>query len=216
MNAVIRPRDFVHVSGPEAEGLYDTLWRHHEAREWSWWTADYDLNVMGFRGPDSTLGTWLDVWCIAYAVRAQPFVFVALATTDPGREGTATRSDGIAVWPEGYHPKVWTIGEHKGTPALVQRRPLTVGRDAVVDGVIVGAGESAAWGMNAHAPWRDGLAAVGDASHGCQVPYSRAAHDVTMGLAERQRKAGHGDTFSYGLSTDPVTYGRLMGVLAVP
>ena len=207
---------FTLLHGSEAADTHAMLITEWDDAGWPWWSGpEWDLNLFGARSPDRTLGEWDDVIGFAYSSRGQPFVFLARATTDPGREGTDVRSDGFAVLPAGYHRGLFERGTHKmGTPgahyALRQRRPVMVGRDAIVDGESVGEGESAAHGINLHAPWAEGLTQVKDASHGCQVVWSRLALSCILEAYDRQG----GDSVSYALTESVAVHRALARHLA--
>lgn len=211
-------RDHVTLSGPAAVALHDVMRAYAKQQGWAWFVRPWNLNLWGFR-VRGRLGAWDDVLAVFYAdERRELYAHLARGTTDPGREGTATRSDGVAVLPDGSYDKLWRLGVHKrGTPsehaAFVQARPVTVGRDAVVDGVSVGTGKSAAHGINSHQPWTDGLVEVGSASLGCQVTWSKAAHRIRYALARKQVAAGLGDLYSYHLTSDPLLVDRVSRAL---
>lgn len=206
------------ISGAPCEELHAKVQAFAKNMGWRWFTKPYDLNMWGFRNAGK-LGAWDDVLAIFYTnENGAQLAHLTIGTTDPGREGTALRSDGVAVLPDGSHDRLWKLGVHKlGKPgaheAFVQARPVMVGRDAVIDGKPVGVGRSAAQGINSHAPWRDRLPEVGDASHGCQVPFSKAAHAERLRLGRKQVEYGHGGLYSYRLTPDRKLYTDVMSFL---
>lgn len=169
--------------------------------------GEFNLNVVGVRTQDDGADTFNDRMFVAY--RDSHAVAVCLnfdITTDPGiayrRNPINPRGTGIVV--PGQHRGAWKIGEHKGTQALVQKKPMAVYRDnnknsaLDFDAITI---ERVMGGFNCHRSRKHGTStSVGRWSAGCQVFANAYDHDVLMALSHRSA-AIHGNSFTYTLLT---------------
>ena len=151
--------------------------------------ADFDLFLFGLRNDDPACGSWDDVLGILWYLDGVPRVLLHTGTTDPGKDGTGGRSDGVAMMCAGQHRACWRRGVHKlGTPsahkALVQCGPIPVWRDPVGDGVLddLTGPHTNATGINMHGARARG--AVNGWSLGCQVRRDMNDHVQAMGVID--------------------------------
>lgn len=174
------------------------------AKGWPWWTAAYDLNVIGLRAASAKAGPWDDAIVVAYRTHADVRVERFAATTDPGRPWLERpmRAAGCAVPIPGHYRRLWRRGIHgsPGYPALVQVGAIAVWRDPDRNGVLVRTGPvfDDASGIDLH-HGSDTDGEVGLHSAGCQVVRARASLSRILELVAAQAANGHGETVSYGL-----------------
>lgn len=171
-----------------------------------WFTAPYDLNIVGIRRAQQ-VDVWNDTIAVAYVTPAGVEVCDEYeATTDPGADCLREpgRVEGTAILYPGQHRALWKPGLHRGKyPALVQVGACRVYRDANRDTVLDlgGPGVAGVYGINLH--HGGGSSRVGEYSAGCQVVRHPADLAHILSLVERQRLAGHGDVCSYTLLESP-------------
>ena len=110
---------------------------------------------------------------------------------------------GTAILKPGQYCNCYTIGLHRGKyPALVQRMPVTVIRDADRNSVLDFSShktQTGLFGINIHHAAASGVSKTVDKySAGCQVIASAADFALLMRFAERHLKL-YGNVFSYTL-----------------
>lgn len=170
-------------------------------------SGDYNLNLVGIRSADADANTFNDLFCIAYFADGNPHLHMFGATTDPG---TYYRQNplnvmGTAIVKPGQYPGVWQIGKHQGAyPALVQRRPITVYRDADRNKTLdmLAPESTGLFGINCHRARQDGESLVVDRwSAGCQVLADSVDFGLVMALVNQSAKR-YGNSFTYTLLTE--------------
>lgn len=159
-----------------------------------WFTSgDFNLNLVGIRSDDIDSNAFNDLVCVAFYQGGQPVCLQFPATTDPGLyyRTNPINVSGTAILTAGHHRGIWEIGKHQGKyEALVQRRPVTVHRDADKDGRIdLSAGtETGLFGINLHRAREDGRSMQVDRwSAGCQVVAKSQDFDILMAVVRRAR-----------------------------
>ncbi len=164
----------------------------------------YDLNIVGIRTPDTAANTFND-WLTLFYLQGKSWVYCAFpATTDPGiywREHPMN-INGTAILKPGQYRGAYEIGTHKGRPALVQKREVTVYRDSDRDALldVTGAPEQTGFfGINIHqASSHTTSTIVGKWSAGCQVVADHRHHDHLMRMARASARI-YGPAFTYTL-----------------
>jgi len=185
---------------------YDSLKSLCAARGYPFFTQAFDLNFFGIRAVPFTPDRFDDLLAVAYTdVNGTPRVFAAPASTDPGLIyiDRPLHPTGCAFLKPGRYPAVYTLGSHKGTPALVQIRPMTVYRIsslddlAALDAVPTATG---LFGINVHQAAAISIATiVGSYSAGCQVLQWSADLAYLRDLLRAQARYTGCDTLSYTL-----------------
>ena len=195
--------------------LADRIIRHMEAKKYHIARNPGEVNIVYLEGADADGKPNSDApdgWndrriVIVFQDGAFVIVHNAQATTEPGVLATnsegARRRGGVArvqfgqfaVWQVGYHNERRNGRLH---PALVQRRPLKVHRDANRDGKRTGDALDFASGINQHSTRPNVLPArVDNWSEGCLVGRSWIEHEQFMALvkADPRYKADAGYFF---------------------
>lgn len=148
-------------------------------------------DVIGVLYPDESGVTRLETW---------------RGTTDPGvpwlRE--PMNAAGCAAIAEGRHPLVWTVGSHKGTPALVQVGTFRVYRDGNRNGTLeidpATARDVNGAGLNLHEMGSGpDDRAVGRWSAGCQGTEDPTGVRRIVALAQEQARRHGWQRVSYHL-----------------
>jgi len=156
---------------------YDTLEAMARDRKYKWFTATYDLNLIGIRNDAIIPDRFDDTFVVAYKdTQGNKRVFYCPITTDPGLHWLKKpmNPDGTAILAPGQHLGIWQKGLHRGKyTALVQRKPAYVIRDNNKDAVLNFDSKkvvSGIYGINLHrASETTIVASVGQYSAGCQV-----------------------------------------------
>lgn len=187
-----------------------------------------EVNIVYIEGADADgrpnadrLDGWNDRRIVVVFEGGKPvIVHNAEATTEPGLAATnsagAARRGGVArvqfgqfaVWQVGYHNERRNGRLH---PALVQRRPLKVHRDANRDGKRTGDALDFASGINQHSTRPNVLPArVDNWSEGCLVGRSWIEHEQFMALvkADPRYKADAGYFFHTAIIPARDIWGR--------
>ena len=176
-------------------------------KSYRFFTAPFNLNIVGIRTGDNTINTFNDFMTVLYTDdHNAPQLFKTNCTTDPGLYWLDNPENvkGTAIVKEGHYPRLWTIGMHHNKyKALVQVGPVTVYRDADRDAnldLIQGTEETGMFGINLHRanPFVSSVR-VDKWSAGCQVIADPADFQKLLSLVDSQVAAGHGNKFSYTL-----------------
>lgn len=141
----------------------------------------YNLNIIGFRSEEQVLGEFNDwisvVWQEKSSQGRLSWNYRSYrATTLPGPYYLINRllnRKGCAILKPGQYRGAYALGEHKGTKALVQRKPVSVYRDNNRDEVFdlePRTLDTGVFGINIHqAGEHRAVEKVGKHSAGCQV-----------------------------------------------
>jgi len=167
----------------------------------------FNLNCVGIRDITS-VNTFNDWLVIFWKYRGQWSSFWRPGTTDPGTyylNETMGNSLGTALLKEGQYRGAWKLGLHRGKyKALVQRKEVTVIRDANKDGKLDmdGAEHTGFHGINHHHAGKDSTV-VNNWSAGCQVDSNLALYNIAVQLWEASAEEwGEGITYSLLNVTD--------------
>lgn len=167
----------------------------------------YDLNIFGIRTNDNEANRFNDYLGVMYLADGQWNCFLFPGTTDPGtywRENPMN-VDGTAILVPGQYRGSHMVGEHKGYPALQQKTPLKVYRDADKDNVLdmdPTTIKEGMYGINIHRANKDQASVeVNKWSAGCQVLADPFQFEFLMALAKKSA-AIHGNSFTYTLLTE--------------
>jgi len=170
--------------------------------------AGYDLNIVGIRSNDTEANTFNDFLTISYRLKDQWVFFAFPATTDPGLywRRNPMNVSGTAIIVPGQYRGAYSIGRHKGYPALRQTGELAVWRDANKDRVLDMGSEIPTeighFGCNIHRANSDHASAQVDKwSAGCQVVQDPTHFMFFMELCETAA-ASFGNSFTYTLITE--------------
>lgn len=176
-----------------------------QAKDYAWFVrGDYNINIVGIRNgiQGDVVTNWFDdTMTVTYTDSGFTRFHSWPITTDPGLKGVVAfrAQGGIARLKEGQYRGCYQIGLHRGRyEALVQRKPVTVWRDANRDTKFDEvATQTGMFGINIHKAGRNSVA-VDDWSHGCQVFKRWADYNQFMAICNKA-KALHGNTFTYTL-----------------
>lgn len=180
-----------------------------KAKGYSWFESnkDYDLNIVGIRNSatDKQVTNRFDDWLtVSYKIGGVWQFHIWAITTDPGSKYTKEQLlgvDGVARVVPGQYRGSHQIGLHQGKyPALVQRTPIKVYRDAnkddtydetkIVEGM---------FGINIHRSSPTGTSVQVDGwSAGCQVFANINDYGKFMKIAEKAREI-FGNKYTYTL-----------------
>lgn len=166
----------------------------------------FELNIAGVRSAEKVANRFDDCIHVFFCDENYKWIcYSFLATTDPGRYWlkNLVLAAGTAILKPGQYCNCYTIGLHRGKyPALVQRMPVTVIRDADRNSVLDFSAhktQTGLFGINIHHAAANGVSKIVDKySAGCQVIASAADFALLMRFAERHRKL-YGNVFSYTL-----------------
>ena len=168
----------------------------------------YNLNIVGVRTDDDAANTFNDWMYLAFRDRSgEPHCLAFPITTDPGVDYRLNPLNpaGAGIIVPGQHRGLWRLGFHKGSVALVQRKPVAVYRDNNRDSILdqdPSSVEIIMGGFNCHKANAHGTSKlVGKWSAGCQVFANSFEHNILLQLCELS--AGlYGDSFTYTLLTE--------------
>lgn len=115
----------------------------------------FNLNLIGIRNKDRISNKFNDTMCIMYKHLGRWSLLQYAITTDPGLiyRLKPINDNGTAIVAPGQYPGVWALGDHKGHPALVQVKPISVIRDNNKDNVLdtnLNAIDTGMFGINCH------------------------------------------------------------------
>jgi hypothetical protein len=169
--------------------------------------GDYNLNIFGIRSNDTASNAFNDVLGVLFQVAGKWNVLLFDGTTDPGiyyRENPIN-VDGTAILALGHHPGCWVLGAHKGKyPALVQKAPMRVHRDANQDKELDTDTtiDEGLFGINLHCASQSIVSMQVDKwSAGCQVTADHLDLNIVVALA-RKAASLYGNSFSYTLLSE--------------
>lgn len=180
-----------------------------KSKRYEWFASDkdYDLNIVGIRNSttNNVVTNRFDDWLtVSYKVGGVWQFHSWSITTDPGIKHTKDQllsTDGVARLVPGQYRGAYQIGLHQGKyPALVQRLPVKVFRDANRDSVfdehtIV----EGMFGINIHRASPTATSTQVDGwSAGCQVFASINDYTKFMKLVNHGRET-FGNKFTYTL-----------------
>jgi len=167
----------------------------------------YDLNLVGIRTNDLNANTFNDHFVVMYLYEGRWCLFDLPCTTDPGlywREHPMN-VNGTAILKPGQYRSAYSIGEHKGYPALVQRVELPVYRDDNHNPLLEpdeSTVERGYFGINIHrASSKHASTQVDKWSAGCQVIADPYHFEFLMMLC-RKSVALFSNAFTYTLLTE--------------
>lgn len=188
----------------------------YDEYDYKFYTGPYNLNIFGIRSADRKIGQFNDVIGIAYEDNKGHQIFLAQATTDPGKYYAENPSNqkGVAILVPGQYRGAYVLGTHaKGKTtehyALVQDRPVKVFRDRNRDNILdydYNTIEEGIFGINIHrASAHHVLDDIGKWSAGCQV--FRSIYDFEDFLSIVKRGSDeYGNRFTYTLFTEITFY----------
>jgi len=176
-----------------------------KAKGYAWFTGgNYNLNIVGIRNAftGDVVTNWFDDHItLTYSVDGSQRFHIWPITTDPGIKGVIAfqAKNGVARLKAGQYRGAYQIGLHRGRyKALVQRKPVTVWRDANKDTKFDEvATQTGMFGINIHKAGRNSVA-VDDWSHGCQVFKRWADYNQFIAICEMARSI-YGNSFTYTL-----------------
>ena len=162
-----------------------------------------NLNYVGIRDT-SGVNKFNDLFVLFWKYRGRWSSFWRPGTTDPGTYWLKKpiNVDGTAVLKEGQYRGAWQLGRHRGEyNALVQRKEVTVIRDANKDGVIdldAGTEQTGFFGINHHrANAKNESTQVDKWSAGCQVTADPHLYDVFIKICQESAEIwGEGLTYT--------------------
>jgi hypothetical protein len=151
-----------------------------KAKGYAWFDSnkDYDVNIVGIRNnaTGNRITNRFDDWMtVSYKLNGIWQFHIYPCTTDPGIKHSVQQllsPKGVARLVPGQYRGTWEIGMHQGKySALVQRRPVTVWRDANKNHTFEeSATETGLFGINIHRASATGTSTLVDGwSAGCQV-----------------------------------------------
>jgi hypothetical protein len=176
------------------------------SRGYLWFRGAMDLNIIGLRNPEPSGDKFDDTICVAYVdVLGNDIIRHFPATTDPGMHYAKNpiNPSGLAILALGQHRGIWTIGKHRGSPALVQIGRCKVIRDNNRDSYRdydAEKSETGIYGINLHSvdPY-DYQTTIGRWSAGCQVLPMKMDKDYIINMVRLQGKVIGTTTVSYTL-----------------
>lgn len=168
-----------------------------------------NLNYVGIRDLAS-VNTFNDIFVMFWKYKGQWSYFCWFGTTDPGIYWlhNPMNTHGTAILKENQYRGTWKLGKHRGKyDALVQRKQVTVIRDANKDGVLdIGGGyqDVGFFGINHHrANAKNESVQVDKWSAGCQVTADPHLYDVFIQLCKESAEVwGEGLTYTLLNITD--------------
>jgi len=185
---------------------YQRLMNAVLSKGYIWFTKPYDMNVVGIRNMSPRMDCFDDTLCVAYLdLNGHNRIVCMPCTTDPGLYylENPINNTGTAILKEGQYRGSHCIGLHKGYTALVQRKDVTVYRDADRDKALDLMGtptETGIFGINIHRAIDNSIAlTVGRFSAGCQVIQSPEDFAYLISLIKRQKFQIGSDVVSYTL-----------------
>ena len=163
------------------------------------------LNIIGLEGvnPDGSFNNdtpdqWNDLMLLLKFVGGKPtIVWQAQSTTEPGRYYTdrPLNSAGCARLDTGFHPKLWSRGQHKGNSAMAQTGTARLVRDGNRNHSRDDKVTQEQWkGVNWHTVYGGfSSGSIGQWSAGCCVTLNRNSFDKAMQLIDQSGKKSHYD-----------------------
>jgi hypothetical protein len=173
-------------------------------------TGAYNLNLIGIRGRNRCSDSWDDTFVVLYQdeyLQNKIRIFSEF-TTDPGKtwlENIWPGATGSAIAAPGQYRGVWTIGDHTGYTAFVQKAELgsgtiTVYRDPNKNDYLNFVNpQTGIYNIDLHHGY--GALTVDGNSAGCQVLRFDADLQQVLALGRNQKTYGYGSTFTYTLLT---------------
>ena len=182
-------------------------------KNYKFYTGQYNLNIFGVRSYNTNIGQFDDVLGIAYEDNHGKQLFLARATTDPGKyyAQNFTNTKGVAILVPGQYRGAYQIGTHSPSKpafahrALVQCKGVCVYRDRNKDNILdydSDTIEEGMFGINIHrASKHQIMDDIGKYSAGCQVFRSFYDFNDFMDIVDRGAKE-YGNGFTYTLFTE--------------
>ena len=167
-------------------------------------TKPFNLNYVGIRDT-SGVNSFNDLLVMFWKYKGNWSNFWRPGTTDPGTywlEDQMGNTLGTAILKEDQYRSAWKLGLHRGKyDALVQRKEVTVIRDANQDGVIDiegGYEDTGFFGINHHrASAKNESVQVDKWSAGCQVTADPHLYDVFIQICKESAEVwGEGLTYT--------------------
>lgn len=165
----------------------------------------FNLNYVGIRD-ESGVGKFNDKFVMFWKYKGVWSHFTRIGTTDPGLYylKAPLNVNGTAILKEGQMRGAFHLGFHQGKqdhPALVQKKAVTVIRDANRDEVLDihnGQEFTGYFGINHHRALKKGEAGkVGRFSAGCQVTWNPHEYNVFIGICRESEEIwGPGLTYT--------------------
>lgn len=192
------------ICGSNVSFTYDNIKRIIQSKGYSFFTGQYNVNLVGVRSANRTAGSWDDWFFILYQENGVNKIRAFDEfTTDPGSYYLQypINSAGCAITVPGQHRGVWQIGIHNGKyEALVQtggtiRVYRDNDRDATLD-MLSSTIQTGMFGINLHHGYDS--ATIGQYSAGCQVFRHPADLTTVLGLCKKSRDL-YGNSFTYTL-----------------
>ena len=177
-----------------------------KSKGYVWFESPYDLNMFGVRNETRIPDKFDDVIGVCWKDHNGMENLLSFpATTDPGlfylRNPINVKGTGILDF--GQHRKMWRIGKHKGSPALVQVCPCRAIRDYNRDSYLdfdSQRKETGLFGCNFHRANPSGTTKKVDKwSAMCQVPAKASDVDVVLALVALQKQHIGSDFVTYTL-----------------
>jgi hypothetical protein len=185
----------------------------------------YKLNVVGVRNPTNTspLKFEDEIAYFYYDDNGNLVGNVGVATTSPSIYflENPINSKGAGILKQGQYKDAYSIGLHNGLyEALVQKKPVTVIRDADRNSIInlFAPTQTGLFGINIHraTAGKNDTSIIGRDSAGCQVFENVEDFDAMMDMAYRSKDM-YGNTFTYTLidQKNVITNYTLIGALVL-
>lgn len=169
---------------------------------------DYNLNIIGIRGPQRQAGLFDDTLVVIYKEEGEWQIKWYWITTDAGTYWLENpmKHNGTALLKEGQYRSAWVIGKHKGEyPALVQAKAVPVYRDNNKNRILdydESTVETGFFGINIHrSSAHRRTEEVGRWSAGCQVFQDPQDYEQFMGLVNKSA-VKFGPHFTYTLMNE--------------
>jgi hypothetical protein len=170
----------------------------------------YELNIVGVRSKSRTANAFDDMIYVFYLDnKANWQLYGFPATTDPGTYYLQhpINKSGTAILKPNQYLNTYELGMHRQKYlALVQRKPVTVYRDADKNCQLDFSGqkqETGMFGINIHRASQQGTTPSVDAySAGCQVLANAEDFKTFIRLCQ-YHKIKYGNSFSYTLIDEP-------------
>lgn len=190
------------------EFTYESIKKSVEKLGYSFFTGDYNINLIGVRTKNRIADNFDDYMVIAYQKGKENIIEVFDEfTTDPGiyyLKEKLLNPNGCAIAKPGQYKGLWQIGVHNGKyTALIQTgNKITVYRDRDKDDILEedpSTEQSGYFGINCHHGYDSGK--VRNHSAGCQVFKHKKDLERLLDIAFQSRKA-YGNKFTYTLLTE--------------
>lgn len=170
------------------------------------YTDPYRLNIVGIRSPETTSRYFDDkIAFFWYDNKGVLIGKICPATTDPGvyfLRDNPMNAQGTAILKAGQYIDTYEIGYHRGKyQALVQRKPVTVIRDADRNDLLnfFATTTTGLYGINIHkSTAKTNELEIGPDSAGCQV-FQKPEDFLEMMRAANASRQRYGNKFTYTL-----------------